>query len=89
MVNSTFSEAGHKVFLNKLKQASQPYRDIERFLGEDKISQYIVGPGLLPVVTALPKDIMGKKLLVTRRVAARVVAIKAWSAISTVLGFGS
>jgi hypothetical protein len=33
--------------------------------------QYIVGPGLLPVVTALSKAIMGKKLLVTRRVAAR------------------
>ncbi len=33
--------------------------------------EYIVGPGLLPVVMALSKDIMGKKLLVTRRVAAR------------------
>jgi hypothetical protein len=34
------------------------------------VMQFIVGPGLLPVVTALSKDIVGKKLLVTRRVAA-------------------
>jgi hypothetical protein len=33
--------------------------------------QYIIGPGLLPVVMALSKDIVGKKLLVTRRVAAK------------------
>ncbi len=33
--------------------------------------RYIVDPGLLPIVTALSKDIAGKKTLVTRRVAAR------------------
>ena len=70
-VNSKVIEDGHEVTLNKLKRASQPYRDIERFLGDEKVGQYIVGPGLLPIVTALSKDIMGKKLLVTRRVAAR------------------
>ena len=70
-LNSTVVVDGQMVMLNKFKTASQPYRDIERFLGEDKMSQYIVGPGLLPVVTALSKDIMGKKLLVTRRVATR------------------
>src|SRR6266849_6592466 len=60
-VNSKVIEDGHEVTLNKLKRASQPYRDIERFLGEEKIGQYIVGPGLLPVVTAISKDIMGRK----------------------------
>jgi hypothetical protein len=70
-VNSKVVEDGHEVTLDKLKRASQPYRDIERFLGEEKVGQYIVGPGLLPIVTALSKDIMGKKLLVTRRVVAR------------------
>jgi len=70
-LNSKVVVDGQEVTLNKLKNASQPYRDIERFLGEDKISQYIVGPGILPVVTALSKAIMGRKLLVTRRVAAR------------------
>jgi hypothetical protein len=70
-LNSKIFEDGHEITLNKLKRASQPYRDIERFLGEEKIGQYIVGPGLLPIVTALSKDIMGKKLLVTRKLAAR------------------
>ena len=59
-----------KVTLNKLKRASQPYRDIERFFTSEKVMQYIVDPGLLPIVTALSKDIVGRKLLVTRRVAA-------------------
>jgi hypothetical protein len=70
-VNSKVVENGHEVTLGNLKTASQPYRDIERFLFEEKIMQYIVGPGLLPVVTALSKAIMGRKLLVTRKVAAR------------------
>jgi len=48
----------------------QPYRNIERFLSEDKVTQFIIAPGLLPVVTALSKEIMGKKVLVTRRVTA-------------------
>jgi hypothetical protein len=62
---------GHKVILDKFKRASQPYRGIERFLADEKVMEYIVGPGLLPVVMALLKDSLGKKLLVTRRVAAR------------------
>ena len=64
-------EDGHEITLDKLKRASQPYQDIERFLGDEKVGQYIVGPGLLPVVTAISKDIMGKKLLLTRKLAAR------------------
>ena len=64
-------EDGNEFILDKLKRASQPYRDIERFLSDEKVMQYIIGPGLLPVVIALSKDIVGKKLLVTRRVAAR------------------
>ncbi len=64
-------ENGHEITLNKLKRALQPYRDIERFISGEKVMQYIVDPGLLPIVTALSKDIAGKKVLVTRRVAAR------------------
>jgi hypothetical protein len=62
---------GIEIALDKFKRTSQPYRDIERFLSDEKVMQYIIDPGLLPVVTALSKDIVGKKLLVTRRVAAR------------------
>jgi hypothetical protein len=69
-LNSAFVENGQTVTLNKWKSASQPYRDIERFLGDEKVMQYIVGPGLLPLVTAMSKNIMGKRLLVTRKVAA-------------------
>jgi hypothetical protein len=70
-LNSKFVEDDHEVSLNKLKRALQPYRDIERFLSDEKVMQYIIGPGLLPVVTALSKDLMGRKLLVTRKVAER------------------
>jgi hypothetical protein len=69
-LNSTVLVDGHTLTLDKLKRASQPYRNIERFLSDDKIMQYVIGPGLLPVVVALSKDIMGKRVLVTRRVAA-------------------
>ncbi len=70
-LNSTLVEDGHEITLNKLKRASQPYIDIQRFLAGEKVMQYIVDPGLLPVVTALSKDIAGKRLLVTRRLAGR------------------
>jgi hypothetical protein len=70
-LNSRIVEGGLEVRLDKSKQASQPYRDIERFLIDEKVMPYIIGPGLLPLVTAMSKAIMGRKLLVTRRVAAR------------------
>jgi hypothetical protein len=70
-LNSKFVEDGHEITLSKLKRASQPYRDIERFLSDEKVMQYIIDPGLLPLVTAMSKDIAGRKFLVTRKVAAR------------------
>ena len=70
-LNSVVVLDGKQFTLDKLKRSSQPYRDIERFLTEEKVMQYIIDPGLLPLVTALSKDIAGKKVLVTRRVAAR------------------
>jgi hypothetical protein len=70
-LNSRVVQEGLVVCLDKSRQASQPYRDIERFLTDEKVMQYIVGPGLLPLVTAMSKAIMGRKLLVTRRIAAK------------------
>jgi hypothetical protein len=70
-LNSSFVEDGHVITLNKLKRASQPYRDIHRFLAGEKVMQYIIDPGLLPVVTALSKEIAGRSVLGTRRVAAK------------------
>jgi hypothetical protein len=70
-LNSTVSEGGEEFTLDKFKRASQPYRDVERFLSDEKVMDFIIAPGLLPVVTALSKDIVGKRVLVTRRVARR------------------
>jgi hypothetical protein len=70
-LNSRAVGYGNELTLDKLKRASQPYRHIERFLSDEKVMQFIVGPGLLPVVMALSKDSLGKKVLVTRRMAAR------------------
>ena len=70
-LNSTIVKDGHEFTLNKLKRASQPYRDIQRFVSDEKVMQYIIDPGLLPLVTVMSKDIVGKKWLVTRRVAPR------------------
>ncbi len=69
-LNSRIVQDGAEFVLDKMKRASQPYRDIQRFLSDEKVMQYVVGPGLLPVVMALSKDIAGKRLLVTRRIAA-------------------
>ena len=69
-LNSKVVVDGHTLTLDKLKRASQPYSNIERFLVDEKVMQYIVAPGLLPVVVALSKEIMGKKMLVTRKLAA-------------------
>ena len=70
-LNSSIVEDGAEFVLDKLKRALQPYRDIQRFLSDEKVMQYVIGPGLLPVVIALSKDIAGKRLLVTRKIAAR------------------
>ena len=70
-LNSKVSEDGQEVTLNKTKCTSQPYRHIERFVAEDRVMQYIVDPGLLPIVTALSKDMLGRKVLATRKVGAK------------------
>ncbi len=54
----------------KLVRTAQPYKDIERFLAEDKLLGFIVNPGLLPIVKAISTDIRGRKMLVTRRIQA-------------------
>jgi hypothetical protein len=55
----------------KLVRSAQPYRDIERFVAEDKVIGFVVNPGLLPIVKAISMDIRGRKMLVTRKIAAR------------------
>ena len=55
----------------KAIRSAQPYRDIERFVAEDKVIGFVVNPGLLPIVKAISMDIRGRKMLVTRRIQAR------------------
>jgi hypothetical protein len=52
-------------------RSTQPYRNIERFVVEDKIIGFVVNRGLLPIVKAISIDIRGRKILVTRRIQAR------------------
>jgi hypothetical protein len=55
----------------KSVRSVQPYKEIERFLAEDRVIGFVVNPGLLPIVKAISMDIRGRKVLVTRRIAAR------------------
>jgi hypothetical protein len=55
----------------RLQTATQPYRDIERFLAEDKLMGFVINPGLLSIVTAISGNLRGRRLLVTRKVEAR------------------
>ncbi len=53
----------------QLTSSAQPYKDIERFLAEDKVMGYVITPGLLPLAKAISLDVRGRRFLVTRRVA--------------------
>jgi hypothetical protein len=66
-VNSVSIALGKKVVLKDWRRAEQPYRDLDRFSTEERVMQHVIDRGLLPIVTTLSKEIMGKKLLVTRR----------------------
>ena len=68
--NSKLGIDGCEVELRLIRTA-QPYKNIERFLDEDKLMNFIVNPGLLPIVKALSLAHRGRKLLVTRKVQAR------------------
>lgn len=52
-------------------RSTQPYKEIERFVAEDKVIGFVVNPGLLPIVKAISMDLRGRKMLVTRRIQAR------------------
>jgi hypothetical protein len=68
--NSTVVIDGNEIRFKSIRSA-QPYRDIERFVAEDKVIGFVVNPGLLPIVKAISMDIRGRKMLVTRRIQAR------------------
>ena len=55
----------------KLVRTAQPYRDIQRFVADDKVMGFVIGPGVLPIVKAISTDLRGKTMLVTRRIQSR------------------
>jgi len=65
--NSQIVIEGNSIQFKSIRSA-QPYRDIERFVTEEKIMGFVVNPGLLPIVKAISIDIRGRKMLVTRRI---------------------
>lgn len=46
---------------------TQPYKDIARFLADEKVIGYIVNPGVLPIAKAISLDIRGRHRLITRK----------------------
>jgi hypothetical protein len=67
---STIVIDGNEIRFKSIRTV-QPYKDIERFLAEDKVIGFVVNPGLLPIVKAISMDVRGRKMLVTRRIQAR------------------
>jgi len=65
-----FADEG-EVVLSESKRVVQDYKSIERFLTEDKAMQFLVVPGLVPLVKAISLDVLGRKVLVTRKPAPR------------------
>lgn len=68
--NSKIVIDGCEVQFKSIRSA-QPYKDMERFVAEDKMIGFVVNPGLLPIVKAISMDVRGRKMLVTRRIQAR------------------
>jgi hypothetical protein len=58
----------------KTVKTTQPYKNIERFLGDDRVMPYIVDPGLVPIAKAIRLEVRGRKLLATRNVPAKQTA---------------
>lgn len=68
--NSKIVIDGSEVQFKSIRSA-QPYKEIGRFVAQDKVIGFVVNPGLLPIVKAISMDIRGRKMLVTRRIQAR------------------
>jgi hypothetical protein len=68
--NSKLVVDGHEVQF-KLMRTTQPYKEIERFIADDKVMGFVVGPGVLPIAKAISTDLRGKTMLVTRRIQTR------------------
>jgi len=80
-----FHDGTREVAVDKMVKAVQPYKDIERFVSDERVMTYIVDPGLVPIVKSISLDIRGRRLLVTRRVASKSLTE---AAVAHLEGFG-
>ena len=64
-------EAGERVLLSQWQRGQQPYKDLERFLGDERVMQSVIDPGLLPIAKAIARDVLGHRILVTRKIAGK------------------
>ena len=70
-LNSEFVESGQRIVLSQWQRGQQPYKDLERFLGDERVMQSVIDPGLLPIAKAIARDVLGRRILITRRIAAK------------------
>ena len=70
-VNSESVESGERVLLSQWQRGQQPYKNLDRFLGDERVMQSVIDPGLLPIAKAIAKDVLGRQILVTRRIASK------------------
>ena len=68
-LQSTTVHNGQTIVYDRMKEALQPYKDLERFNTEERVMSRIIDLGLLPIVTALMQAIRAKRYLVTRNIA--------------------
>ena len=68
-MNSQSVEAGTTVILNRWKHDQQPYKDLERFVSDERVMRSVIDPGLLPIAKAISRDVLGRQILITRRIA--------------------
>ena len=68
-LNSQVTESGTTISLDKWKHDEQPYKDLARFTSEERIMRSVIDPGLLPIAKAISKDVLGRRILITRKIA--------------------
>ncbi len=84
-LNSQFTGGGVTLLYDRWKRGVQPYKDLQRFVSEERVMQSVIDPGLLPIAKAISADVRGSRLLVTRRIAAKKGDI---GAVAHVEGYG-
>lgn len=68
-LGSESEDSGVRVAIDKWQRGLQPYKDLGRFLGDERVISSVIDPGLLPIAKAISRDVLGRRILVTRSIA--------------------